>query len=110
MLMLVYVEWEIWLLGRNFYFFQDGLGENECVMELEGFEVVVEVWVECELFLDIQCYVICQQYQFGYEVLQLEFCVGLFLCWVGCLCVDSVEGLYVVLYDCFVGYGDCSCC
>lgn len=109
-LMPVHVEREIRLLGRNLHLFQDGPGENECVMELEGLEVVVEARVECEPPPDTQCHVTCQQHQLGYEALQPELRVGLFLRRAGRLRVDSAEGLHVVLYDCSVGHGDCSRC
>ncbi|KAL0599833.1 Plexin-B1 [Plecturocebus cupreus] len=109
-LMPVHVEREIRLLGRNLHLFQDGPGDNECVMELEGLEVVVEARVECEPPPDIQCHVTCQQHQFSYEALQPELRVGLFLRRAGRLRVDSAEGLHVVLYDCSVGHGDCSRC
>ncbi|PNI80857.1 PLXNB1 isoform 5 [Pan troglodytes] len=62
-LMPVHVEREIRLLGRNLHLFQDGPGDNECVMELEGLEVVVEARVECEPPPDTQCHVTCQQHQ-----------------------------------------------
>ncbi|KAL4673760.1 hypothetical protein H8959_017694 [Pygathrix nigripes] len=109
-LMPVHVEREIRLLGRNLHLFQDGPGENECVMELEGLEVVVEARVECEPPPDTQCHVTCQQHQLSYEALQPELRVGLFLRRAGHLRVDSAEGLHVVLYDCSVGHGDCSRC
>lgn len=109
-LMPVHVEREIRLLGRNLHLFLDGPGENECVMELEGLEVVVEARVECEPPPDTQCHVTCQQHQLGYEALQPELRVGLFLRRAGRLRVDSAEGLHVVLYDCSVGHGDCSRC
>lgn len=109
-LMPVHVEREIRLLGRNLHLFQDGPGENECVMELEGLEVVVEARVECEPPPDSQCHVTCQQHQLSYEALQPELRVGLFLRRAGRLRVDSAEGLHVVLYDCSVGHGDCSRC
>ncbi|XP_032145583.1 plexin-B1 isoform X2 [Sapajus apella] len=109
-LMPVHVEREIRLLGRNLHHFQDGSGDNECVMELEGLEVVVEARVECEPPPDTQCRVTCQQHQFSYEALQPELRVGLFLRRAGRLRVDSAEGLHVVLYDCSVGHGDCSRC
>nr|XP_012323057.1 plexin-B1 isoform X2 [Aotus nancymaae] len=109
-LMPVHVEREIRLLGRNLHHFQDGSGDNECVMELEGLKVVVEARVECEPPPDTQCHVTCQQHQFSYEALQPELRVGLFLRRAGRLRVDSAEGLHVVLYDCSVGHGDCSRC
>uniref|UniRef100_A0A2K6SL59 Plexin-B1 n=1 Tax=Saimiri boliviensis boliviensis TaxID=39432 RepID=A0A2K6SL59_SAIBB len=109
-LMPVHVEREIRLLGRNLHHFQDSSGDNECVMELEGLEVVVEARVECEPPPDTQCHVTCQQHQFSYEALQPELRVGLFLRRAGRLRVDSAEGLHVVLYDCSVGHGDCSRC
>ncbi|XP_035131256.1 plexin-B1 isoform X1 [Callithrix jacchus] len=109
-LMPVHVEREIRLLGRNLHHFQDGSGDSECVMELEGLQVVVEARVECEPPPDTQCRVTCQQHQFSYEALQPELRVGLFLRWAGRLRVDSAEGLHVVLYDCSVGHGDCSHC
>ncbi|XP_054406805.2 plexin-B1 isoform X2 [Pongo abelii] len=109
-LMPVHVEREIRLLGRNLHLFQDGPGDNECVMELEGLEVVVEARVECEPPPDTQCHVTCQQHQLSYEALQPELRVGLFLRRAGRLRVDSAEGLHVVLYDCSVGHGDCSRC
>lgn len=42
---------------------QDSPGDNECVMELEGREVVVEAQVECEQPPDTRCHVTCQQQQ-----------------------------------------------
>lgn len=42
---------------------QDSPGDSECVMELEGREVVREARVECELPPDAQCRVTCQQLQ-----------------------------------------------
>lgn len=42
---------------------QDSPGDNECVMELEGREVVVEAQVECEQLPDTRCRVTCQQQQ-----------------------------------------------
>uniref|UniRef100_A0A8C9ASH5 Plexin B1 n=1 Tax=Prolemur simus TaxID=1328070 RepID=A0A8C9ASH5_PROSS len=109
-LMPVHVEREVRLLGRNLHLFQDGPGDNECVMELEGLEVVVGARVECELPPDTQCHVICQQHQLSYGALQPELRVELFLRRAGRLRVDSAEGLHVVLYDCSVGHGDCSRC
>ncbi|XP_053455377.1 plexin-B1 isoform X2 [Nycticebus coucang] len=88
----------------------DGPGDNECVMELEGLEVVVEARVECGPPPDTQCHVTCQQHQLSYGALQPELRVGLFLRRAGHLRVDSAEGLHVVLYDCSVGHGDCSRC
>ncbi|XP_037706109.1 plexin-B1 [Choloepus didactylus] len=106
----VHVKREVRLLGRNLRLFQDSPGENECVMELEGHEVVVEAWVECAPPPDTQCRVTCQQHQLSYEALQPELRVGLFLRRAGRLRVDSADGLHVVLYDCSVGHGDCSRC
>nr|XP_025844674.1 plexin-B1 [Vulpes vulpes] len=106
----VHVEREVRLLGRNLRLFQDSPGDNECVMELEGREVVVEARVECEPPPDTQCHVTCQQHQLSYEALQPELRVGLFLRRAGRLRVDSADGLHVVLYDCSVGHGDCSRC
>nr|XP_055199274.1 plexin-B1 isoform X2 [Nyctereutes procyonoides] len=106
----VHVEREVRLLGRNLHLFQDSPGDNECVMELEGREVVVEARVECEPPPDTQCHVTCQQHQLSYEALQPELRVGLFLRRAGRLRVDSADGLHVVLYDCSVGHGDCSRC
>ncbi|XP_022353448.1 LOW QUALITY PROTEIN: plexin-B1 [Enhydra lutris kenyoni] len=110
MLMPVHVEREVRLLGRNLGLFQDSPGDNECVMELEGREVVVEARVECEPPPDTQCRVICRRHQLSYEALQPELRVGLFLRRAGRLRVDSADGLHVVLYDCSVGHGDCSRC
>ncbi|KAI5768807.1 PLXNB1 [Gulo gulo luscus] len=110
MLMPVHVEREVRLLGRNLGLFQDSPGDNECVMELEGREVVVEAWVECEPPPDTQCRVTCRRHQLSYEALQPELRVGLFLRRAGRLRVDSADGLHVVLYDCSVGHGDCSRC
>lgn len=42
---------------------QDSPGDNECVMELEGREVVLEAQVACELPPDTQCRVTCQPHQ-----------------------------------------------
>lgn len=42
---------------------QDSPGDNECVLELEGLEVVVEARVECEPPPDTSCHVTCQQHQ-----------------------------------------------
>ncbi|XP_066207914.1 plexin-B1 isoform X2 [Saccopteryx leptura] len=109
-LMPVHVEREVQLLGRNLRLFQDSPGDNECVMELEGREVVVAAQVECEPPPDTRCHVVCQQHQLSYEVLQPELRVGLFLRRAGRLRVDSADGLHVVLYDCSVGHGDCSRC
>ncbi|KAF6313315.1 plexin B1 [Rhinolophus ferrumequinum] len=109
-LMPVHVEREVQLLGRNLHLFQDSPGDNECVMELEGREVVLEAQVACELPPDTQCRVTCQQHQLSYEALQPELRVGLFLRRAGRLRVDSAAGLHVVLYDCSVGHGDCSRC
>ncbi|KAM9185721.1 plexin-B1 isoform 2-T2 [Dugong dugon] len=110
MLIPVLVEHQVHLLGRNLRLFQDSPGDTECVMELEGREVVVAAQVECEPPPDTRCRVICQQYQLSYEALQPELRVGLFLRRAGRLRVDSADGLHVVLYDCFVGHGDCSRC
>ncbi|XP_061052682.1 plexin-B1 isoform X6 [Eubalaena glacialis] len=109
-LMPVHVQREVRLLGRNLHLFQDSPGDHECVMELEGHEVVVEARVECELPPDTRCHVTCQQHQLSYEALQPELRVGLFLRRAGHLRVDSVDGLHVVLYDCSVGHEDCSRC
>lgn len=109
-LMPVHVEREVRLLGRNLHLFQDSPGDHECVMELEGREVVLEAQVECELPPDTQCRVTCQQHQLSYAALQPELRVGLFLRRAGHLRVDSADGLHVVLYDCSVGHGDCSRC
>eukprot|EP00070_Physeter_catodon_P034326 XP_028341220.1 plexin-B1 isoform X11 [Physeter catodon] len=109
-LMPVHVQREVRLLGRNLRLFQDSPGDHECVMELEGHEVVVEARVECELPPDTRCHVTCQQHQLSYEALQPELRVGLFLRRAGRLRVDSVDGLHVVLYDCSVGHEDCSRC
>nr|XP_030722827.1 plexin-B1 isoform X7 [Globicephala melas] len=109
-LMPVHVQREVRLLGRNLRLFQDSPGDHECVMELEGHEVVVEARVECELPPDTRCHVTCQQHQLSYEALQPELRVGLFLRRAGHLRVDSVDGLHVVLYDCSVGHEDCSRC
>ncbi|MBW01468.1 Plexin-B1, partial [Eschrichtius robustus] len=109
-LMPVHVQREVRLLGRNLHLFQDSPGDHECVMELEGHEVVAEARVECELPPDTRCHVTCQQYQLSYEALQPELRVGLFLRRAGHLRVDSVDGLHVVLYDCSVGHEDCSRC
>uniref|UniRef100_A0A8C4LSN1 Plexin B1 n=1 Tax=Equus asinus asinus TaxID=83772 RepID=A0A8C4LSN1_EQUAS len=110
MLMPVHVEREVRLLGRNLHLFQDSPGDNECVMELEGHEVVVEAQVKCEPPPDTRCHVTCQQHQLSYEALQPELRVGLFLRRAGHLRVDSADGLHVVLYDCSVGHEDCSRC
>ncbi|XP_032723836.1 plexin-B1 isoform X2 [Lontra canadensis] len=110
MLMPVHVEREVLLLGRNLGLFQDSPGDNECVMELEGREVVVKARVECDPPPDTQCRVICRRHQLSYEALQPELRVGLFLRRAGRLRVDSADGLHVVLYDCSVGHGDCSRC
>nr|XP_058932952.1 plexin-B1 isoform X1 [Kogia breviceps] len=109
-LMPVHVQREVRLLGRNLRLFQDSPGDHECVMELEGHEVVVEARVECELPPDTRCHVTCQQHQLSYEAVQPELRVGLFLRRAGRLRVDSVDGLHVVLYDCSVGHEDCSRC
>ncbi|XP_008056443.1 plexin-B1 [Carlito syrichta] len=109
-LMPVHVEREVRLLGKNLHLYQDSPGDNECVMELEGLEVVVKARVECEPPPDTQCHITCQQHQLSYEALQPELRVGLFLCRAGRLRVDRAEGLHVVLYDCSVGHGDCSRC
>ncbi|XP_004368544.1 plexin-B1 [Trichechus manatus latirostris] len=110
MLIPVLVERQVRLLGRNLRLFQDSPGDTECVMELEGREVVVAAQVECEPPPDTRCHVTCQQYQLSYEALQPELRVGLFLRRASRLRVDSADGLHVVLYDCFVGHGDCSRC
>ncbi|XP_044109590.1 plexin-B1 isoform X2 [Neovison vison] len=110
MLMPVHVEREVQLLGRNLGLLQDSPGDSECVMELEGREVVVEAWVECEPPPDTQCRVTCRRHQLSYEALQPELRVRLFLRRAGRLRVDSADGLHVVLYDCSVGHGDCSRC
>ncbi|XP_042092202.1 plexin-B1 isoform X1 [Ovis aries] len=109
-LMPVHVRREVRLLGRNLRLFQDSPGDHECVMELEGREVVVEARVECEPPPDTRCHVTCRPHQLSYEALQPELRVGLFLRWAGRLRVDSVDGLHVVLYDCSVGHEDCSRC
>ncbi|KAM7063408.1 plexin-B1 isoform 2-T2 [Molossus nigricans] len=109
-LMPVHVERKVQLLGRNLRLLQDSPGDNECVMELEGREVVVAAQVECELPPDTRCHVTCQQHQLSYAALQPELRVGLFLRRAGRLRVDSAHGLHVVLYDCSVGHGDCSHC
>ncbi|GAB5568031.1 plexin-B3 isoform X2 [Prionailurus iriomotensis] len=109
-LMPVHVEREVRLLGRNLRLFQDSPGDHECVMELEGREVVVEARVECEPPPETQCHITCRQNQLSYEALQPELRVGLFLRRAGRLRVDSADGLHVVLYDCSVGHGDCSRC
>ncbi|KAM4863155.1 plexin-B1 [Urocitellus parryii] len=109
-LMPVHVEQEIHLQGRNLRLFQDSPGDNECVLELEGLEVVVEARVECELPPDTMCHVTCQQHQLSYEALQPELQVGLFLRRAGRLRVDSADGLHVILYNCSVGHWDCSRC
>ncbi|XP_076985529.1 plexin-B1 [Tamandua tetradactyla] len=106
----VHVKREIQLLGRNLRLFQDSPGDNECVMELEGREVVAKAQVECEPPPDTRCHVTCQQHQLSYEALQPELRVGLFLRRAGRLRIDSADGLHVVLYDCSVGHGDCSRC
>uniref|UniRef100_A0A8D1WDA6 Plexin-B1 n=1 Tax=Sus scrofa TaxID=9823 RepID=A0A8D1WDA6_PIG len=106
----VHVQREVRLLGRNLRLFQDSPGDHECVMELEGREVVVEARIECELPPDTRCHVTCQQHELSYEALQPELHVGLFLRRAGRLRVDSVDGLHVVLYDCSVGHEDCSRC
>nr|KAF6420994.1 plexin B1 [Molossus molossus] len=109
-LMPVHVERKVQLLGRNLRLLQDSPGDNECVMELEGREVVVAAQVECEVPPDTRCHVTCQQHQLSYAALQPELRVGLFLRRAGRLRVDSAHGLHVVLYDCSVGHGDCSHC
>uniref|UniRef100_A0A8C2SCM3 Sema domain-containing protein n=1 Tax=Capra hircus TaxID=9925 RepID=A0A8C2SCM3_CAPHI len=109
-LMPVHVRREVLLLGRNLRLFQDSPGDHECVMELEGREVVVEARVECEPPPDTRCHVTCRPHQLSYEALQPELRVGLFLRRAGRLRVDSVDGLHVVLYDCSVGHEDCSRC
>uniref|UniRef100_A0A5F9CKA1 Plexin-B1 n=1 Tax=Oryctolagus cuniculus TaxID=9986 RepID=A0A5F9CKA1_RABIT len=109
-LMPVHVAREVRLLGRNLRLFQDSPGDNECVMELEGFEVVVAARVECEPPPDTWCHVTCQQHQLSYESALPELHVGLFLRRAGRLRVDRAEGLHVVLYNCSVGRGDCSRC
>lgn len=106
----VHVQREVRLLGRNLRLFQDSPGDHECVMELEGREVLVEARIECELPPDTRCHVTCQQHELSYEALQPELHVGLFLRRAGRLRVDSVDGLHVVLYDCSVGHEDCSRC
>ncbi|XP_013015186.2 plexin-B1 isoform X2 [Cavia porcellus] len=109
-LMPVHVEREVRLLGRNLHLLQGSPGDSECVMQLEGLEVVVKARVECELPPDTWCHVTCQQHQLSYKALQPELRVELFLRWAGRLRVDSAVGLHVVLYDCSVGHGDCSRC
>ncbi|XP_036189564.1 plexin-B1 isoform X2 [Myotis myotis] len=109
-LLPVHVERKVRLLGRNLRLLQDGPGDSECVMELEGREVAVAAEVECELPPDMRCHVTCQQHQLSYEALQPELRVGLFLRRAGHLRVDSADGLHLVLYDCSVGHGDCSHC
>ncbi|MBZ3877344.1 Plexin-B1 [Sciurus carolinensis] len=109
-LMPVHVEREIQLRGRNLRLFQDSPGDNECVLELEGLEVVVEARIECAPPPDTWCHVTCQHHQFSYEALQPELQVGLFLRRAGRLRVDSADGLHVILYNCSVGHGDCSRC
>ncbi|XP_054585691.1 plexin-B1 [Eptesicus fuscus] len=109
-LLPVHVERQVRLLGRNLHLLQDGPGDSECVMELEGREVAVAAQVECELPPDTRCRVTCQQHQLSYEALQPELRVGLFLRRAGHLRVDSANGLHLVLYDCSVGHGDCSHC
>uniref|UniRef100_A0A8C9MAD2 Plexin-B1 n=1 Tax=Panthera tigris altaica TaxID=74533 RepID=A0A8C9MAD2_PANTA len=93
-LMPVHVEREVRLLGRNLRLFQDSPGDHECVMELEGREVVVEARVECEPPPETQCHVTCRQNQLSYEALQPELRVGLFLRRAGRLRVDSADGLH----------------
>ncbi|XP_004676267.1 PREDICTED: plexin-B1 isoform X2 [Condylura cristata] len=110
MLMPVHVAREVRLLGRNLRLFQDSPGDTECVLELEGREVVVDARVECEPPPETWCHVTCQQHQLSYEALQPELRVGLFLRRAGHLRVDSADGLHVVLYDCSVGHEDCSRC
>ncbi|XP_055985797.1 plexin-B1 isoform X2 [Sorex fumeus] len=106
----VHVEREVRLLGRNLHLLQDSPGDSECVMELEGRQVVVGALVECEPPPDTWCRVTCQQHQLSYETAQPELQVGIFLRRAGHLRVDSADGLHVVLYDCSVGHGDCSRC
>ncbi|XP_014394462.1 PREDICTED: plexin-B1, partial [Myotis brandtii] len=62
-LLPVHVERKVRLLGRNLRLLQDGPGDSECVMELEGREVAVAAEVECELPPDTRCHVTCQQHQ-----------------------------------------------
>ncbi|XP_075403398.1 plexin-B1 [Tenrec ecaudatus] len=109
-LLPVLVEHQVRLLGRNLRLFQDSPGEVECVMELEGQELVVAGLVECEPPPETRCHITCQRCQLSYQALQPELHVGLFLRWAGRLRVDSADGLHVVLYDCSVGHGDCSRC
>ncbi|XP_006893002.1 PREDICTED: plexin-B1 [Elephantulus edwardii] len=110
MLMPVLVQRQVHLVGRNLRLFQDNPGDTECVMELEGREVVVSARVECEPPPDTRCYITCQPHQLSYEALQPELRVTLFLRRAGRLRVDSADGLHMVLYDCSVGHGDCSRC
>ncbi|XP_004704039.1 plexin-B1 [Echinops telfairi] len=109
-LLPVLVEHQVRLLGRNLRVFQDSPGEVECVMELEGRELVVAALVECEPPPETRCHITCQRRQLSYQALQPELHVGLFLRRAGHLRVDSADGLHVVLYDCSVGHGDCSRC
>ncbi|XP_033615667.1 plexin-B1 [Fukomys damarensis] len=109
-LMPVNVEREVRLRGQNLRLLQDSPGDSECVMHLEGREVVVKAQVECELPPNTWCHVTCQQHQLSYEAPQPELQVELFLRWASRLRVDSAAGLHVVLYDCSVGHGDCSRC
>ncbi|XP_006873702.1 PREDICTED: plexin-B1 [Chrysochloris asiatica] len=110
MLIPVLVERQVHLVGRNLRLFQASPGLTECVMELEGREVVVGASVECGPPPDTRCHVTCQPHQLSYETLLPELHVGLFLRRAGRLRVDSADGLHVVLYDCSVGHGDCSRC
>lgn len=109
-LLPVRVELEVQLLGRNLHLLQDSPGDSECVLELEGREVVVGALVQCEPAPDTLCRVTCQQHQLSYETVQPELQVGIYLRRAGHLRMDSADGLHVVLYDCSVGHGDCSRC
>uniref|UniRef100_G3TMS5 Plexin-B1 n=1 Tax=Loxodonta africana TaxID=9785 RepID=G3TMS5_LOXAF len=101
MLMPVLVERQVHLLGRNLRLFQDSPGDTECVMELEGREWCLQLGTRNRSMTGGVL---------SYEALQPELRVELFLRRAGHLRIDSADGLHVVLYDCFVGHGDCSRC
>ncbi|XP_072510865.1 plexin-B1 isoform X5 [Notamacropus eugenii] len=109
-LLPVQIEHELTLLGRNFHLYQDGLGDYECVLELEDHMEVTQARMECDGVTGTLCRIICQLHQLSYAALQPEFLVPVFLRKSGKLRMDSTEGLHVTLYDCSVGRPDCSLC
>ncbi|KAM6979965.1 plexin-B1 [Aplochiton taeniatus] len=109
-LLPVRVERKITLQARNLHLYQDRDLDYECVLVIEGQTVVVDAYVEMDEMNPALFDITCQLHQYSYAALVEEYNAMVYVKRRDTFHVDSVNSLYVTLYNCSVGRSDCSRC